>query len=317
MSKSQIELESTECVVCHSGKAVPEARGKDYLHQTSEQEFLFCRCLDCGHLYLRPRPTIAEIGRIYPANYATFTNRFGRPGSLFAKVKDRILVGRFDVLSARLPSSMRLLDIGCGDGRFLLALRKRFPAAELTGLDWFFGAAIAKELANANIKTIAGTIETTPLPDEKFDVITMNQLIEHTWDARLVIDRCKRALTVGGLLAIETPNPDGWDRRLYKAGAWGGYYWPRHFNIFTRDHLTRIVTESGMEVVHTESLLSPPCWIYSCKFMAQRAGVGDWLNNFFSDTSLPLLTLFAVVDWIALLFGAETSNQKMVAKRVR
>lgn len=315
MPASQIELESTECVVCHSYQAAPEAYGKDYLHQTSDQIFHFCRCLECGHLYLRPRPTIAEIGRIYPANYGTYTKRFGRSGSLFAGVKDRILTGRFDVVSAKLPASMRLLDIGCGDGRFLLALRKRFPAAELTGLDWFFGPAIVEELANANISTIAGTIETTPLPDDRFDVITMNQMIEHTWDARSVIERCKRALTVGGLLAIETPNPDGWDRRLFKAGAWGGYYWPRHLNLFTRDHLTRIVTESGMKVVHTESLLSPPCWIYSCRFMTQRAGVGDWIGRFFSDTSVPLLAAFAVVDWIALLFGAETSNQKMIAEK--
>ena len=219
MPTPQIDLEFTECVVCHSSQAVTEARGKDYLHQTSDQEFLFCRCLDCGHLYLRPRPTIAEIGRIYPSNYPTFTNRFGRSGSLFAKVKDQVLVGRFDVLCAGLPASMRLLDIGCGDGRFLLALRRRFPVAELTGLDWFFGPAIAEELAKANIKTIAGTIENTPLPDKKFDVITMNQIIEHTWDVRLVIERCKRALAVGGLLAIETPNPDGWDRRFFKAGA--------------------------------------------------------------------------------------------------
>jgi len=317
MPTPQIDLEFTECVVCHSSQAVTEARGKDYLHQTSDQEFLFCRCLDCGHLYLRPRPTIAEIGRIYPSNYPTFTNRFGRSGSLFAKVKDQVLVGRFDVLCAGLPASMRLLDIGCGDGRFLLALRRRFPVAELAGLDWFFGPAIAEELAKANIKTIAGTIENTPLPDKKFDVITMNQIIEHTWDVRLVIERCKRALAVGGLLAIETPNPDGWDRRFFKAGAWGGYYWPRHLNLFTRAHLTRLVTESDMEVVHTKSLLSPPCWIYSCKFTVQRAGLGEWLNKFFSDTSVPLLTAFTVVDWIALLLGAETSNQKLVAKRVR
>jgi hypothetical protein len=32
---------------------------------------------------------------------------------------------------------------------------------------------------------------------------------------------------------------------------------------------------------------------------------------------LSLLTAFTLVDWIALLLGAETSNQKMVAKRVR
>jgi 2-polyprenyl-3-methyl-5-hydroxy-6-metoxy-1,4-benzoquinol methylase len=311
----QIEVEPTVCTVCRSSGATPEAHGKDYLHKTSDQDYQFCRCLSCGHLYLNPRPAIAEIGRIYPPEYGTFTKRFGRSDSLFARIKDKVLLGRFDALAALVPETMRLLDVGCGDGRFLMALRRRFPTGQLTGLDWFFGPAVANELDSAGIKTIVGAIETTSLPDKSFDVITMNQLIEHVWDVRLVIDRCKNALKVGGLLAIETPNPDGWDRRFFRAGAWGGYYWPRHLNLFTRDHLSRIVAESGMEVVTSQSLLSPPGWIYSCQFAARRAGLGDWFNKVFSDTSIPLLAAFAIVDWIALRAGAETSNQKLIARR--
>jgi len=314
-SSSQIEVEPTVCTLCQSDRAALEARGKDYLYRTSDQEYQFWRCLSCGHLYLNPRPTIAEIGRIYPPEYPTFTKRFGRSDSLLARIKDRVLLGRFDALSAALPPSMRLLDVGCGDGRFLLALRRRFPKAQLTGLDWFFGPAVAGELARANVETITGAVETTSLPDERFDVITMNQLIEHTWDVRLLVERCKNALKVGGLLAIETPNPDGWDRRFFRAGGWGGYYRPRHLNLFTRDHLTRIITESGMEVVFSQSLLAAPAWIYSCQFSARRAGLGDWFNKLFSDTSIPLLAAFAMVDWIALLLGAETSNQKLIARR--
>jgi len=314
MLSSQIEVELTGCIVCGSSEGVTEARGKDYLHQTSDQEYQFCRCLNCDHLYLKPRPTIKEIGRIYPKEYATFTKRFAT-GGLLAWIKDRVLLGRFGALSAKLPESMRLLDIGCGDGRFLLALRKQLPNAALSGLDWSFGPLVVDELASANIKVLTGTIETAALPEEHYDVITMNQLIEHVWDVRLVLERCRRALKVGGLLAMETPNPDGWDRRFFKSGAWGAYYWPRHLNLFTRHHLSRVVAECGMEVVLAQSLLAPPCWIYSCQFSAQRAGIGNWFNKLFPDTSTPLLAAFAVLDRIALMFGAETSNQQIVASK--
>jgi 2-polyprenyl-3-methyl-5-hydroxy-6-metoxy-1,4-benzoquinol methylase len=304
-------------MVCGSTQTASEASGKDYLHNTSDQDYQFCRCLTCNHLYLNPRPTIKEIGRIYPSDYATFTKRFGRADTLLAKIKDRVLLGRFDALSAHLPRSMRLLDVGCGDGRFLLALRRRFPEAKLTGLDWSFGPTVAEELASVDIGTITGAVETAPLPLDTYDIITMNQLIEHVWDVRLVLERCRQALKVGGLLAIETPNPDGWERRFFRSGGWGGYYWPRHLNLFTRPHLSRVVAEAGMDIVLSQSLLAPPCWIYSCQFSARRAGIGDWFNRLFPDTSPPLLAIFAALDRIALLVGAETSNQKMVARRVR
>jgi 2-polyprenyl-3-methyl-5-hydroxy-6-metoxy-1,4-benzoquinol methylase len=315
MSSSPIATEATACVVCGSAEAVTEARGKDYLHRTSDQEYRFARCANCGHLYLNPRPTIEEIGRIYPAEYATFTKRFGHVGSLLARIKDGVLLQRFHALSAELPGTMRLLDVGCGDGRFLLALRRRYPEAQLTGLDWNFGPAVASELANAGIGTITGAIETVDLPQGRYDVVTMNQLIEHVWDVRLVLDRCRAALRPGGLLAVETPNPDGWDRRFFRAGGWGGYYWPRHLNLFSRAHLTRLMAESQLQVTLAQALLAPPCWIYSCQFAAERAGMGAWVKKVFSDTSVPLLAAFAALDRIALLFGAETSNQKIIARR--
>src|SRR5262249_36578182 len=154
--RSEIEVESTTCLACGSGEAVIVARGKDYLYGTSDQEYKFCQCAACGHLYLNPRPTLREISRIYPAEYATFTKKFGRAESLLAKIKDRVLLGRFNAFSDRISDSMSLMDVGCGDGRFLLALRKRYPKAKLTALDWSFGPTVAEELAAAGIQTITG-----------------------------------------------------------------------------------------------------------------------------------------------------------------
>lgn len=314
---SPITIEPTGCTVCGVAEAVLEAEGRDYLHETSEQNYTFCRCLGCGHIYLNPRPIIDEIGRIYPAQYATFTNRFGRASSLLAQIKDRVLLGRFRSVEALALKPMRLLDVGCGDGGFLHAVRRRHPQAHLTGLDWHFGPNIADALESSSIDTITGTIETAPLPEGAYDVITMNQIIEHVWDVRLTLDRCRTALKVGGLLAIETPNPDGWDRTFFKSGGWGSYYWPRHLNLFTKTHLARTLEECGLEVVSSQSLLAPPCWIYSIQFSARRAGIGSWFRDLFADTNILLLAIFAALDRIALSLGAETSNQQLIARRVR
>src|SRR5262249_20128325 len=162
------------------------------------------------------------------------------------------------------------------DGQFLMSLRRNYPNAVLAGLDWSFGPGVAEQLAALNIAALVGTIETAELPEQHYDLIVMNQLIEHVWDVKLVIERCRRALKVGGLLAVETRNPDGWDRRLFRSGAWGGYYWPRHLNLFSRKHLVRLIEGGGFDVVQTTSLLAPPCWISSCHATAERLGFGRW-----------------------------------------
>src|SRR5262249_54075762 len=158
---------------------------------------------------------------------------------------------------AMLPVKPHILDIGCGDGHFLMSLRRNYPNAILAGLDWSFGPGVADEMAAMDIAALVGTIETAELAERRYDLIVMNQLIEHVWDVRLVIERCRRALKIGGLLAVETPNPDGWDRRLFRSGAWGGYYWPRHLNLFSRKHLGRLIEDGGFDVVQTAALLAP------------------------------------------------------------
>lgn len=301
---------------CAADESVVEARGKDYLYATSDQEFSFVRCTRCGHLYLNPRPTLAAINRIYPPEYSSFSGKFARDNSVIAWIKERVILRRFGTLGRLLPPRFCLMDIGCGDGRFLLSLRRLFPDSELYALDWKYSPSVLEELRRANIHAITGTVETAPLPPGKFDAIVMNQLIEHVWDPRVVIDRCRAALKVGGRLAMETPNPEGYDRRLFKAGAWGSYYWPRHLNLFSRAHLSRLVEEAGMSVELWQPLLAPPCWTYSIRSLFKRLGLlGKAADKIFADTNSLVLAPFAAIDLAATLLGMRTSNQKLIAVR--
>ena len=117
-------------------------------------------------------------------------------------------------------------------------------------------------------------------------------------------------------MSIETPNPDGWDRRFFTKGSWGGYYWPRHLNLFSSEKLTEIVEKSGFEVKKKYRLLAPPCWIYSLQFFLKRLAPNRNLNFYVPDDSLFFLGIFAVIDSIAKFLNFTTSNQKILAKKI-
>jgi 2-polyprenyl-3-methyl-5-hydroxy-6-metoxy-1,4-benzoquinol methylase len=308
-------LEKTNCPVCGSQMFEIEAVGQDYVYGTSQEHFTFVRCRNCGHLYLNPRPTMEAVNIIYPESYATFSGRF-TGGTLIARVKSWILLSRFRYLKIHLPSGSCLLDIGCGDGEFLTTLREHYPEAGLHGLDWKFPDMMQRTLRASRITLLHGLVEQVDLGVEKYDVIIMNQIIEHLWQPAEVLDKCFRALRPGGLLAIETPNADGYDRTIFRAGSWGSYYFPRHLHLFTFESLRQFLEKHGFTVERQAHLFSPICWVYTVISVARRGGWRSRLiYGFFRDTNVVALALYIVIDLFARAWGCTTSNQKAIARK--
>ena len=146
----------------------------------------------------------------------------------------------------------------------------------------------------------------------------MNQLIEHLWDPRLVIRKIFSALKSNGFISIETPNISGYDRRLIGDTFWGGYYFPRHLNLFSFASLARFLEESGFIVVAQYSLLAPLVWTYSLhgRLSHQKREEKNLLADFFTDRNPLCLAAFSILDLLAISLGFISSNQKTVAQKV-
>ena len=312
---SDLQIETTCCVICGNSLQNKIAEGWDYLHATSSQVYFFVKCEQCNHIYLNPRPQIGEIAKLYPSSYSTYDPKNAKRNSIFSFVKDFVLNNRLKLVLAKIPDDGVILDIGCGDLSLLKGIRKYSKNAKLVGLDWKFGPGLERSAHEFGIETITGTIETVELPNSHFDVILMNQLIEHVWDIDGVLLKCKTILKPGGVLSIETPNANGWDRKFFRGGAWGGYYWPRHLNIFSTSGLVTIVKRADFEVVAHYRLLAPPIWIYSFQFLLTAKGYRKLSQSLFSDKSILWLGVFTIVESVAKLFGFTTSNQKIIARK--
>lgn len=307
--------ESTHCVVCGCAEGKVEARGRDYIYHGSEQLLGAMRCAGCGHVYLNPRPAPSALAVLYPSNYASFDGKFIRRRSPLSWLKERVMLARIDPLLERLPPGGGFLDVGCGDGQLLEAVRRRHPDVKVHGLDWKFSPDRRKTLEGLGIVLHESRLEQATLPAGQFHLVTLNQIIEHLWEPRACLATLHRALAPEGRLAIATPNVDGYDRHLFRDGTWGGYYFPRHLNVFSEHSIRRLLEDCGFVVEQARSLVAPVVWCYSLKAATQlRFPAAAWLQRLCDVGNVPLLALFAGIDLIAMSFGAKTSNQSVVAR---
>ena len=117
----------------------------------------------------------------------------------------------------------RGLDLGCGRGEWLRLLeREGFDALGIDLDDGMLQAARDQGLSVENKDAVAAL---TACPDAAYDVISGFHIVEHlTFPTRLALmcEAC-RALRPGGLLILETPNPEN-----VMVGTWSFHLDPTH-----------------------------------------------------------------------------------------
>ena len=121
-SSTPLQLENVGCCICGTEDAAPLAVGEDFEYRSSADTFLAMRCRRCEVVYLNPRPALSEFTRIYPENYHAFAFTAADFGFIY-RVRRRLEARRLLNWCQGLPADARIIDIGCGDGFHLAALR--------------------------------------------------------------------------------------------------------------------------------------------------------------------------------------------------
>jgi len=138
----------------------------------------------------------------------------------------------------------KLVDFGCGDGRFLAMAAKYF---DVTGIELSAqGAEIARKRTSPG-KIFEGPVTEVAerdLPAGAFDIVTQFGYIEHEWHPLAGLRAAHRVLKPGGLTILKTPNYASWNRHI-RGMNWCGYHVPAHCNYFTPRTLAKILRETG------------------------------------------------------------------------
>lgn len=310
-SLSTIETEEAPGLFPRDSSYVKIASGRDFEYSTCSNEFEIWQAFPSMLVYLKNRPRASEFSQIYPADYEPY--RFDHLPLIVRKARDKVQAMKVKRIDRLAKEGASVLDLGCGGGKLLTLLadhsRRNF---NLWGVD--LSASPGMEVARAKgVRFFIGLVEDFQ-PEKKFDVIILNQVIEHFADVRGLLAHCRRLLNQNGLLFIETPNTDSLDFKLFRSRYWGGYHIPRHFYIFNHENVKQILEESEFQVVERESLASPAFWIQSLHhWFADRSL--RITSRFFSIRNPILLIFFAFLDLIIIkCLNGKTSNMRIIAK---
>lgn len=155
-----------------------------------------------------------------------------------------------------------VLDIGCGRGQNTAHLVEE--GARVVGLESDPRAveSAREKMSAVHSVDIEDDSATTPIANEKFDLIVLGDVLEHTRDPEGVLRRFLPFLEDGGHVIISLPNVAAWTVRLsLLGGRWRyadrGILDRTHLRFFDRDTATNLARSVGLEVlsVNTNPLL--------------------------------------------------------------
>jgi SAM-dependent methyltransferase len=262
---------------------------------------LALRCRRCDLVYLDPRPTGAELHRIYPDSYHAFA--FSDEGfGLVSKVRKRLETARLLRHCKGLGPDARIIDVGCGDGFHLQLLRGlRRASWRLEGIDLDPRAVAAARARGLTVHE--GTVQDLDLDRSAYDLAFMIQTIEHVADPPMVLAATRDLLRPGGRVVIVTDNTGSLDYRLFRRRHWGGYHFPRHWNLFNRSSMTQLAHGAGLEVARIDTMVSPVNWVYSIRnSLDDLKAPRSMVEQFSLATPVPLAA-FTLFDAVQTLLG--------------
>jgi len=136
-----------------------------------------------------------------------------------------------------------LLEIGCGNGAALGRLVRLGWVG--CGMDTDPQAVAQARLSGLQVE--CGTLEDLGYDAERFDVVIISHVLEHTGEPENLLREIRRVLKKGGKVVCATPNLLAFGHTLFRE-SWLNLDPPRHLILHNPNSLTRLLVETGYDI---------------------------------------------------------------------
>ncbi len=298
----QSPLSKRNCFLCGAPQEPAFEGIKDFEYETCPP-VNFSACKECRLLSQAPLPAAAALPSFYPAEYR---NYLPFQLTIFSTLKEfqfqwlvRKILRHFGA-----GKELKILEIGFGNGRLLSALKEK-------GYGHLYGADFT-DRNFANLKDSGITLKAQDLEkgfpfDERFDVILLNNVLEHFLDPEAVLKNCRDHLTESGKIILITPSAAALDFFLFKK-YWAGFHAPRHIHLFDDKNIAQLGEKLGFADVALRPLADPGQFALSIQnFLQDQPLTKTKLKNGMA-WYLPFLIL-AISPWVFFqnFLGCSTS----------
>jgi 2-polyprenyl-3-methyl-5-hydroxy-6-metoxy-1,4-benzoquinol methylase len=239
---------SSQCPICE-GPTTSHLQGLYDDRYGYPGRFDSRRCRRCGHVFLDASFTDEDLGQLYSRWYPRAEVQYEELPPLAPTRGLRAwLNGETHAAHAWCPPDVSVLDIGCGFGRTLAFHTARGCRAVGVEADEH---AVA-EARRHGLQVIHGLFDPRDHEPASYDVVTMDQVLEHARQPIEFMTGVATVLKPGGIAIVSTPNAGGYGARVF-GPRWINWHTPYHLNVFTKRSLRRLAGRTGLTLASTRT----------------------------------------------------------------